>query len=260
MLSRTPGHWSLWFSRCGWSARRKDDSHRSACGPHPGRMASDPDLSPFKGNIDKTKCCVTSGHGRLKWAEKLRKYCKLQFPQPVVMSREGRDTTWFKTWHLWHMRCIIYFAVALWMWARLAGTRSHLKVALYSAGRKVFTRSVQEQRTCVWLGTWQETFSFPGGSGRRESDSLLSVERKYSFYKVLLLNVIFEMCLRLFLRSSLLWTKNISGVPWKKSPFSVKGSPLKGAASCSRQLQEVEGFCPCVGRFPLSSADLIMAA
>lgn len=43
--------------------------------------------------------------------------------------------------------------------------RSHPKTAVYSPGRKVFTRSTQEQRTCVWLGTRQEMLSSPGGSG-----------------------------------------------------------------------------------------------
>lgn len=60
MLSRTQGHWSLWFSGYGWSARRQGDIYHSACGRCPWSMASTPDHSPLKtrqSNKDNLSVC-----------------------------------------------------------------------------------------------------------------------------------------------------------------------------------------------------------
>lgn len=65
-----------------------------------------------------------------------------------------------------------------------AVTGSYLKEALYSAGRKVLTDSLQEQRTCVWLGTWHEMLNSPGGPEKQESFTFKTKKREvyYFFY------------------------------------------------------------------------------
>lgn len=190
MLSRTPGRWSLWFSGCGWSARRQGDLHHSAFGWCPRCMASTPDHSP----LDKfEKQCYNA------------LWLKVSTYSRVTGSTEAETVfTLGLTLYTLHSKChsaahALYLAtsqpilnVTLGVTVSLAVTHSYLKEALYLAGRKVFTESTQEQRTCVWLGTWQETLSSPGGSGKQEPDRFIyRKNRGFVFILRARVNVIF---------------------------------------------------------------------
>lgn len=98
---------------------------------------------------------------------------------------------------------------ALGVFVSLAVTHSYLREALYLAGRNVFTESTHEQRTCVWLGTWQEMLSSPGGSGKRESDRFIyRTEMVFVFISRAIIDEYFKSFS--VVSSSLKWTARVS--------------------------------------------------
>lgn len=164
MLSRTPGHWSLWLSGYGWSPSSEADIHHSACGWCPQCTASTRDHFPLKTRQNMVKCCILFGYRNYGW-----KFPHIAYTFTLHSSCYSLQMRYISLLH----SPFCMSPSALGVFVSLAVTHSYLRVALYLAGRKVFTESTHEQRTCVWLGTWQEMLSSPGGSGKRESDRFI---------------------------------------------------------------------------------------
>lgn len=169
MSSQTPAHWSLWFSGYGWVARRQADTNHRTCGWCPQCMASTPHRAPLK------KSRRRNGKFELKAST-----YGIQ-----TGSTEGQSRlTLVLSLYTPHTKChsvahALYLAssqpilnVTFGVTVLRAVTHSYLKEALYLVGRNV-SFSTQEQRTCAWLGTWQEMLSSPGGSRKQESDRFI---------------------------------------------------------------------------------------